>query len=77
MRVGPNKKEVIVNGAPVIVDGKLKGSVAVIHDVSEMKSLNRELYRARQIIRTLEAKYSFEDIVGSSEDMKIAWNKQD
>ena len=58
MRVGPNKREVIVNGAPVIVDGRLKGSVAVIHDVSEMKSLNRELYRARQIIRTLEAKYS-------------------
>lgn len=72
MRVGPNKREVIVNGAPVIVDGKLKGSVAVIHDVSEIKSLNRELHRARQIIRTLEAKYSFEDIVGSSEVMKIA-----
>ena len=27
MLVGPNKKEVVVNGAPVIVDGKLKGSV--------------------------------------------------
>ena len=72
MRVGTNKKEVIVNGAPIIVDGKLKGSVCVIHDVSEIKNLNRELNRARQIIRTLEAKYSFADIIGTSEEIKIA-----
>ncbi|HYK73714.1 MAG TPA: sigma 54-interacting transcriptional regulator [Pseudoneobacillus sp.] len=72
MRVGPNKKEVVVNVAPIIVDGKLKGSVGVIHDMSEIQSLNRELTRARQIIRTLEAKYSFEDIIGTSEEMKIA-----
>lgn len=72
MRVGPKRKDVIVNVAPVIVDGKLKGSVGVIHDVSEIQNLNRELSRARQIIRTLEAKYSFEDIIGSSEEMKLA-----
>ncbi|MBU8879317.1 sigma 54-interacting transcriptional regulator [Bacillus sp. FJAT-29790] len=72
MRVGPKKKEVVVNVAPVIVDGILKGSVGVIHDVSEIQNLNRELNRARQIIRTLEAKYSFEDIIGDSEEMKIA-----
>ncbi|MEH7391150.1 sigma 54-interacting transcriptional regulator [Bacillus sp. JJ1503] len=72
MRVGPNKKEVIVNVAPVIVDGKLKGSVGVIHDVSEIKTLNRELNHARQIIRNLEAKYSFDDIIGKSEEMTIA-----
>ncbi|WNS74167.1 sigma-54-dependent Fis family transcriptional regulator [Bacillus sp. DTU_2020_1000418_1_SI_GHA_SEK_038] len=72
MRVGPNKKEVIVNVAPVIVDGKLKGSVGVIHDVSEIKILNRELNQARQIIRNLEAKYSFDDIIGNSEEMTIA-----
>lgn len=71
MRVGPNKKEVVVNVAPIIVDGILKGSVGVIHDMSEIKNLNRELNRARQIIRTLEAKYSFEDIIGQSEEMTI------
>ncbi len=72
MRVGPNKKEVIVNVAPVIVGGKVKGSVGVIQDMSEIKNLNRELIRARQIIRKLEAKYTFEDIIGNSEEMKIA-----
>jgi PAS domain S-box-containing protein len=71
MRVGPNKKEVVVNVAPIIVDGILKGSVGVIHDMSEIQNLNRELIRARQIIRTLEAKYSFEDIIGQSEEMMI------
>ncbi|QOH66877.1 sigma-54-dependent Fis family transcriptional regulator [Bacillus amyloliquefaciens] len=72
MKVGPNKKDVIVNVAPVIVDGILKGSVGVIHDVSEIKTLTAELNRARQIIRTLEAKYTFDDIIGTSEQMLVA-----
>ncbi|MDQ0244369.1 PAS domain S-box-containing protein [Bacillus fengqiuensis] len=72
MKVGPKRKDVIVNVAPIIVDGKLKGSVGVIHDMSEIQLLTNELNRARQIIRTLEAKYSFEDIIGTSEEFRIA-----
>lgn len=72
LRVGPQKKDVIVNVAPIIVDNRLKGSVGVIHDVSEIRQLTKELDRARQIIRTLEAKYSFDDIIGDSEEMKLA-----
>ncbi|MGM0874146.1 MAG: sigma 54-interacting transcriptional regulator [Bacillota bacterium] len=72
MKVGPAKRDVIVNVAPVIVNGKLKGSVGVIQDMSEIQTLTTELNRARQIIRTLEAKYSFEDIIGVSEEMKMA-----
>ncbi|MEW9500364.1 sigma 54-interacting transcriptional regulator [Jeotgalibacillus marinus] len=72
MLVGPNKKEVVVNVAPIIVNGQLKGSVGVIHDMSEIQSLTSELDRARRIIRTLEAKYTFEDIIGKSDDMQLA-----
>ncbi len=72
MKVGPKKRDVIVNVAPVIVDGTLKGSVGVIRDVSEIHKLTGELQLARQIIRTLEAKYSFEDIIGSSEGISLA-----
>lgn len=72
MKLGPAKKDVLVNVAPVIVDGKIKGSVGVIHDVSEIQSLTSELRRARQIIRNLEAKYTFDDIIGSSPEMKLA-----
>ncbi|KMY54711.1 ATPase AAA [Bacillus sp. FJAT-27231] len=72
MYVGPKKKEVVVNVAPILVDDKLKGSVGVIHDLTEIQSLTKELDRARQIIRTLEAKYTFEEIIGCSEEMKIA-----
>lgn len=72
MKVGPKKREVVVNVSPVIVDGRLKGSVGVIHDISELHSLNNQLQRARQIIRTLEAKYSFEDIIGKSDEMTFS-----
>jgi len=65
MKVGPNRKEVIVNVSPVIVDGVLKGSVGVIHDVSEIKYLSGELERFKQRVRHLESKYTFKDIVGS------------
>ncbi|MEC5422305.1 sigma 54-interacting transcriptional regulator [Virgibacillus sp. C22-A2] len=72
MKVGPSKKDVLVNVAPIIVDGKIKGSVGVLHDVSEIQSLTTELKRARQIIRNLEAKYTFDDIIGNSSEMKLA-----
>jgi len=72
MRVGPNRREVIVNVAPVIVDGVLKGSVAVIHDVSEIEYLNEELKRVKKRVRHLESKYTFEDIVGKSRGMVVA-----
>ncbi|HEU5141502.1 MAG TPA: sigma-54-dependent Fis family transcriptional regulator [Bacillales bacterium] len=68
MRVGPKGRNVVVNVAPVIANGKLKGSVGILHDVSEIQSLTEELNRARQIIRTLEAKYSFDDIISSNSD---------
>lgn len=72
MKVGTLRKDVLVNVAPVLVDGELKGSVGIIHDTSEIKKLNAELDRARRIIRTLEAKYTFEEIIGESEQMKLA-----
>ncbi|KEK26099.1 sigma-54 interaction domain-containing protein [Bacillus gaemokensis] len=72
MKIGQKKRDVIVNVAPVIVDGILKGSVGVIRDVSEIQKLTHELNRARQIIRTLEAKYSFDDIVGTSDETMAA-----
>lgn len=72
LRVGPQKKEVIVEAAPIMVNGELKGSVAVIHDVTEINRLISELDQAKSIIRSLEAKYTFDDIIGKdTEFMKI------
>ncbi|MDI3546707.1 MAG: hypothetical protein PWR10_359 [Halanaerobiales bacterium] len=70
MKVGPSKKDVIVNVAPILVDGELKGSVGVIHDVSEIKKLTEELDHARRMIRHLNAKYSFDDIIGVSDTIR-------
>ena len=72
MKVGASNRDVVVNVAPIIVNGQLKGSVGVIHDLSEIQSLTQELKRARQIIRNLEAKYTFDDIIGQSKEMTLA-----
>ena len=70
LKVGPSRKEVIVDAAPIIVDGELRGSVGVIHDISEIKKLTEELNQAKQIIRKLEAKYTFDDIVSVNSRMQ-------
>lgn len=72
MRLGPHKREVIVNVAPILVEDELKGSVGVIHDVTEMRRLANELNQAKTIIRTLESKYVFDDIIGDSDEMTLA-----
>ncbi len=69
LRVGKYKREVISSAAPIIVDGVLKGSVGVLHDVTDIKSLTRELTEAKKIIRKLEAKYTFDDIIAEDEIM--------
>ncbi len=66
MKVGPAKKDVIVNVSPIYVDGKIRGSVGVIHDISEIIKLTEELAHAHKLIRRLEARYTWDDIVGTS-----------
>lgn len=75
LRSGHQKKEVIASAAPLIVNGELRGSVAVIHDISEIRQLSYELDQAKQIIRTLEAKYTFEDIKGNNIKLNEAISK--
>jgi PAS domain S-box-containing protein len=72
MKVGPLKKEVIVNVAPIFIDGDVKGSVGVIHDISEIISLNDELAQARKMIRHLKARYTWDDIIGESPSIEKA-----
>lgn len=72
MRIGENNREVIVNVAPIIVDHQVKGSVGVIHDITEMRNLMKELDQARTIIRKLESTYTFDDIFGGSPDIEIS-----
>lgn len=72
MKVGPSRREVVVNAAPIIVDGQLQGSVGVVHDISELRRLSDELDKAKKLIRKLEAKYTFDDIIGRSSSLRSA-----
>ncbi len=75
IKVGPRKKDVIIDAAPILVRGEVRGSVGVIHDLTEIKRLTSELDEAKQIIRKLEAKYTFDDIMGSDERLVNAMEK--
>lgn len=64
--VGLSKRDVYVSAAPIFDNDMLIGSVAIVHDFTETRRLTKELDQAKQIIRNLEAKYSFEDIKGEN-----------
>ncbi|TGE34259.1 sigma-54-dependent Fis family transcriptional regulator [Desulfosporosinus sp. Sb-LF] len=66
MKLGPKRKDVIVNVAPIIVSGQFRGTVGVLRDQSEVHNLSEELERAKRLTRHLKAKYTFNDIVGES-----------
>ncbi|REB10073.1 PAS domain S-box protein [Sporosarcina sp. BI001-red] len=72
MQLGQNNRDVIVNVAPIIVDQEVKGSVGVIHDITEMRSLMKQLDHAKAMIRELESTYTFDDIIGTNEDLLVA-----
>ncbi len=75
IKTGKAKKDVVASAAPIIVDQKVVGSVAVIHDLTDVRHLTSELDQAKQIIRNLEAKYTFDDIKGDSLNIKDAIEK--
>lgn len=72
MKVGPARREVIVNVAPIYVDGKIRGSVGIIHDISEIIALTDELAQAKKLLRQLTARYTWDDILGSSPSLELA-----
>ena len=75
LKVGPQRKDVIAEAAPIIVKGEVKGSVAIIHDLTEINEIYKQLDVAKKIIRNLEAKYTFDDIIGKSDLMRYAIEK--
>ncbi|MFO7882151.1 MAG: sigma-54-dependent Fis family transcriptional regulator [Kosmotogaceae bacterium] len=72
LKVGPAKKEVVVNVTPIFVKKEFKGSVGVIHDISEIEKLAKELEDTRRMLRHMKAHYTFDDIAGSSNKMQVA-----
>lgn len=66
IKLKPTGKVVVAQAAPIILDGKLIGSVAGLKDVTDITKLTDKLYNANRTIRQLSAKYTFEDIIGDN-----------
>lgn len=69
LKIKPSGKTVVAQAAPIIVDNVLKGSVAVLHDVTGIKDLTEKLEIAEKKIRELSYKYKPEDIIGNSDKL--------
>jgi PAS domain S-box-containing protein len=70
LKIRPSGKTVVAQAAPIIVNGVLKGSVAVLHDISGIKDLTDKLNKAEKKLRELSYKYKPEDIIGESAAIK-------
>lgn len=70
LKLRPSGKTVVAQAAPIIVDGKMKGSVAVLHDISGIKNLTDKLEEAEKKLRELTYRYKPEDIIGESDSIK-------
>jgi len=66
LKIRPSGKTVVAQAAPIIVNGVMKGSVAVLHDMSGIKDLTDKLEQAEKKLRELTYKYKPEDIIGDS-----------
>lgn len=67
LKIKPSGKTVVAQAAPIIVDDVLRGSVAVLHDVTGIKDLTEKLLEAEKKIRELTYKYKPDDIIGDSQ----------
>lgn len=70
LKIRPSGKTVVAQAAPIIVNGIMKGSVAVLHDISGIKDLTDKLNKAEQKLRELTNKYKPEDIIGESSSIR-------
>ena len=70
--------EYVVDLAPIVLDGKIKGGIGVFKDITEIERLSKELQRIlRQTDRlkaivnhAYPARYTFDDIVGESDGIR-------
>jgi PAS domain S-box-containing protein len=72
LKVGPANREVIVSAAPLIVDGRLRGSVAGVHEIPEGKCLTERFAFGEVQLDQRQARYTFEDIVARGAAMQAA-----
>ncbi|WP_019227801.1 PAS domain S-box protein [Sedimentibacter sp. B4] len=54
LKIRPSGKTVVAQAAPIIVNGVMKGSVAVLHDMSGIKDLTDKLEEARKKIKSID-----------------------
>lgn len=77
-KVGGSNSEVISNAAPIHVDGNLTGGVVVFQHLTDVMKLMEELHQSTSLIENLSeklgqvttSKYTFDDIVGTSQELK-------
>jgi PAS domain S-box-containing protein len=71
--------DVISNGAPIFINGKLRGVVVAFQEVTDIIRLSEELSKSKALIETLSQelganKYTFADMIGANRKVLEAIN---
>lgn len=61
-----------VKSTPIMVDGKLKGCLQILHNETETAQLKNELQQTKAIIRGLEQSFQFDNFIYQSPSMNFA-----
>jgi len=68
----------VVDLAPIVLDGKIRGGIGIFKDITEVERLSSELRRISSqtdrlksiVHEAYQARYSFDDIVGASDEIR-------
>jgi len=72
--------EYVVDMAPIIINGQIAGGISIVKDVTEVHRLSQEISKFEKKTRRLKkmvehayrARYSFDDLIGSSDQIQKA-----
>lgn len=71
----PDGRHFIVNAYPLIIEGEIKGGLAIFRDITELKMMNSKILNLQEKLINTSSSNIFNDFIGSQGSLKEVVNK--